>query len=262
MKQKIILAILGIILILLSSSVGIDWFQFFTTLNPEILLNNPFNLYSKIAKVTVSFLFCMIVWITGKNALDNKDRKLMFIGFSCVFLADLLLAFGPGIPGGLVFLICHVIFLIRNSRGFKWKFTPAAIVCLVLCYALGGLFFTFMLLPLIPDPLIAIAAAVYVTVICSGLFTGWNTLWAGFFPKKNALMAALGITGFVICDFLVVFVIAATMAAPAPSAWVVLACNYFVWIFYTPGMILLGLSGYNPDFFKCFKKGGVSCEQS
>ena len=63
--------------------------------------------------------------------------------------------------------------------------------------------------------------------------------YIGHFPKKNALFIMIGMIFFFIGDFLVGIEII------TEDIYIKNILNLFLWIFYTPAVTLLALSGYN-----------------
>ena len=85
----------------------------------------------------------------------------------------------------------------------------------------------------------------FIVIVFYGLVVS-TSLWAAFanyllklFPKTNSILVSLGMLFFVLCDINV----GLSLALPHGLAKTI--SSNLIWIFYTPALTLIGLSGYN-----------------
>jgi hypothetical protein len=110
------------ILVLAGSIFGVDWTNYFFHIQ---------SLYPAIAKPAISLLAMVLVLMTGKHALENRDWWLLLLAFCCMLPTDILmtvvivspsLSVGSSVfmVGGVLSIIAHLFLIVRVSRGLPY----------------------------------------------------------------------------------------------------------------------------------------------
>ncbi|WP_212903523.1 hypothetical protein [Clostridium polyendosporum] len=242
-KKYLVFSILTLIAILSSLFIILDWSGFiFNTYD----INDPVSLNSSRIKLLVSFLCTLLVCIIGRDGINKRDtRRLTFI-FILVFFADFNFFIGNAVLGILTFGIVQTLLILRNGTGFK-EFLINSKISDRLRFIITGIFiliilgtlFRYILYPHINSKPILYVLLTYQLLLGCSFFTAWASLKIRYFPTINALFAALGMTFFLLCDLTV-----GMNLLFSPSIYRTVA-SYLTWIFYTPALILIGLSGYD-----------------
>jgi len=243
-----VLILLGMILLLASSFLTFDWTQYALGL---VRLEDPERMYSRLTKTLTSFLVFMLTMTISRDGVEDSDRKKLQRSFVAIFAGDLLFlmdelhpAFDYAAVGA--FLVGHVLIILRNGQGIRsyfrgksrvkdWRvdlFTGIGILLLT-----GAVFVLTLLEPVKGTPLLPIFI-VYSLVLDVSLWMGWASLRTGYFPRENAVLIAMGATFFFLGDLLVGFNLSL-----GPSIERVRSI-FLTWVFYTPAIALLALSGY------------------
>ena len=246
-KKVLVFVLLGIILLVSGTFFAVDWMNYLYDLS---------NLYTSYAKGFVSLLCAVIAWMIGTNYLDQRDARLLKFAFLCIVPTDILMgivAVNSGaseatiltafIIGAALSITAHVLLIVRHGRGFGWVWPSksgrsmiSALSLPLLFVAMGAI--TFLLLA---DGLSKVGlfypGLAYVIIIVISLWVAWEAVRNRLYPKMNAYMIALAIT----CWFLTeIFGSIYNIQIGTPS----LICFNIVWVFYTPTVVLLALSGY------------------
>jgi hypothetical protein len=253
-KQTVIFTILVLVVFLFGGYVTLDWYLFFNNLSNA---GSPEVPYSRITKVATSILCFILVWLIGKDGFHKRDTMFLRFIVSGIVLGDLFFVFDKEIPGVLMFGICQILYIIRHSAGLrKYLFASRKTLYLALDIALGGILIaaavSFVLCVLLPQQAASVlffAVTGYIVVLCVSLWMAWATPRLGFFPKKNAYLALVGLTFFLIGDIFVG--LGLTFGGTAK-----IAAKYMTWIMYTPGLVLPALSGYDLSKFGRRKSNG------
>jgi hypothetical protein len=146
----------------------------------------------------------------------------------------------------LSFLGGQVLLVLRNGQGFRAYFRRKSgvgdyardILLGVAILLVTGLLFALTLFEhLQGSPLLYVIAA-YALFLDLSLWTAWTTRRAGYFPKANALLIAVGSTCFFVGDYLVGFNLSLEPSLQRA------ATLFLTWVFYAPAITLLALSGY------------------
>jgi len=247
-KSTRVLLLLALILALTASFLTFDWTQYAFGL---VRIADPERLYTRITKTLASFLVFLLALSVGEDGINRRDPNKLRACFVAIFSGDLLFLLDEFSPyfdyvAILMFLLGHVLVILRNGQGlhahFQHKQKPGDYI-IDIASAVGILLFTFLLfwLTLLEhlrgDPLLYILI-VYALVLDASLWTGLVALRAGYFPRSNALMIAIGATCFFIGDYLVGFNLS---LEPSLQRAVTL---FLTWVFYTPAISLFALSGY------------------
>jgi len=245
-KKKItILAILGFLCILYGSFITLDWTQHFFNMDNPAAPELP---YSRATKVLFCFMCAVLAWMIGKDGLNRVDTRKVVIIFSLIIAGDICLVIFPTPYVGIALFIAAQVFLIlRNGQGFRqynksgdrkrrvlWDAVTGAIIAVILV-----LYVSLVLIPLLQGSYLLYFIIVYGLLVCVSLWTAWAAVRIGYFPPLNAWLIAIGITFFFTDDLFV----GLNMSLPTTTIARSLV-TYVVWIFYSPALALLALSGY------------------
>ena len=250
-KSIILMIIFSLILLLCSSYITIDWTSF-------IFTNSKVNLctlkYSEIAKLSVSFLCACIVFLIGNDGYNKHETNALKNAFIAIFIGDLLFFFNFEYMAGVVFCIAHVLLIVRNAAGMKAFFrnkgleSEKAKVALIfsgsLLLYISVIMFIFY--PKLQGKEILYLVMGYSLLLCISLWIAWSSIIVGYIPAVNALITALGISFFFLCDLTV------GINFLFNEGFLKTIAPYITWTFYTPALVLIALSGYlkNPLGFK------------
>jgi hypothetical protein len=242
-KRAAVVIILGVIIFLAGGYLTLDWYQFFTGLADPAHAEVP---YVRATKVTVSFLSVVLVWLIGSHGWDRRDTQRLVRAFTVILIGDLFLVFDINTVGIAVFALSHVFFIMRHGAGLfakakqngtsnKGYYIGAAVVIVaVICAAMGLLFW-----PILKGNALFFMLFGYALFLGISVWTAWATIRIGYFPKANAYLAGIGMTFFFLSDFTVGINFS---MEPCQAR---LISNYLTWIFYTPGLVLPALSGWD-----------------
>ena len=138
------------------------------------------------------------------------------------------------------FMVVQALFIYRHTRtSDKDNHSPW-----ILCIPFAVMFIAnaLHLFSILTSPNIPIIATYGTFLICS-LIVACKVPKVGYFPAKNARNIKYGMILFFCCDACVGLSLA-TGDDHTIQEIVATVANNFVWYFYTPALILLGLSGY------------------
>lgn len=248
-KKTIILILLAVIICIAISFIIVDWIRFFTGLD---------TLYSVIMKPVVTFLCAVIAWSTGKNAIDNKDRKLLGLSFVFIFIVDTLMSvrdfigweqgFIVFIIGGIFSVVAHIVLIIRHGRGFPYLKSKGSeessekrsFISKIYILLIINLMILIVIIPLI-EPFqrvghleITIFYAVFLGI---STWIAWETVRNKLYPRKNALLIAISISCWLGTEM-----VGAVFNIQIGRISAFFYC--FIWMFYAITVITLSVSGY------------------
>ncbi len=213
----------------------------------------PFPIAVAASKFLASCLAFAFVCSTGREGLDPLDSLWLRLAFSFLLVADFLLtllypvlkALGPDSPDALVpasivaFMAVQTCLIARHGRALAAPTgsgerdgkggipKPVAVGALALLAA--GIPAVVAVAAVGKNP--APVMPTYGAYVILSLIVAWLASRTGFFPRANGRMIARGMTAFFLCDLSVGLGAATPLGTP------------FVWLFYTPALILLAASG-------------------
>lgn len=238
-KKKVgVLAITGLIIYLAGTLFAINWIEF---------LDKRSILWSPICKISVSAIAMTLVFITGKNAIDNFDRIMLPLVFVAGFIGDIFVVLSTDVTdsaiifqiGGLSFIVSQSLLVLRNSKMFvifRKDFTPKKLI-FPLCFIIPMACVYIILFPLLQKAGLVLVASVYVIVLALALWSSWETVHSHLLPRKNAFMVGIGSTSFITME-----IVGMVYNARIPF-WGDF-CKVFTWFFYIIALILFAFSGY------------------
>jgi hypothetical protein len=247
-KQRRVCILLGLILMLAASFLTFDWTQYYLGL---VHISDPELMYTRITKTLTSFLIFLLALSVGEDGINEIDPVRLRRAFIAIFAGDLMFLMDEIHPAFdyvaiLLFLGGQVLLVLRNGQGFRAYLRRkssigayAGDILLGLAIVLGtGLLFAFTLFEHLQGTPLLYIIAVYALFLDLSLWTGWTSLRAGYFPRTNALLIAAGATCFFVGDYLVGFNLSLEPSLQRATTL------FLTWVFYTPAITLLALSGY------------------
>jgi hypothetical protein len=247
-KKARVILLLGLILLLAASFLTFDWTQYYFGL---VRISDPELMYTRLTKTLTSFLVFLLALSVGRDGIDEADPVRLRRAFVAIFAGDLMFLmdeFHPlfDIVAILLFLAGHILVLVRNGHGIRHYFGKksgasdfaAEILLGAGIVLVTGLLFGFTLFEHLSGTPLLYILIVYAVFLCLSLWMGWMSLRIGYFPRTNAILIAIGATCFFIGDYLVGFNLSLEPTLERARTL------FLTWVFYTPAITLLVLSGY------------------
>ena len=250
-KKKLVTLLLIIVSILMITFFVKDWYVFYQCGAVEQCLVDNSN-YQNIAKFFVTAIMTAVVFFIGDNCLCPRDRKFLQAGFAVALCADFCLKILHNyshvleyrsdytLLGICFFMVTQAMFIYRHTRVSDKDNSVPKIICIP--FAVMFLTNALHLFRIFEGPTVPIIATYAAFLICS-LVVACQVPKKNYFPKKNARNIKRGMILFFCCDACVGISLA-TGDDHSVQEIVATVANNFVWYFYTPALILLGLSGY------------------
>lgn len=247
-KRRAVITISGLILFIAGTFVAADWIVYYFCDIKKLEGTCSFSMYQNITKFCTTCLNALLAWIIVNDGIDRRDTILLSLAFAFTVLADFFLKIlyntDPSgrdnylLAGIITFMIVQTFYIIRHSRNMKGYFIydsgiikknvfTEALWFILIAAAVSVIIY------LRPKPLTA-TVLIYAAFLITSLATAWGTIRRSFYPRKNAWMIAIGLTCFFCCDVNV----GISILPDTPIA------NNVIWMFYTPALMLLSLSGY------------------
>lgn len=250
-KKNLITLFVAIVGILMITFFVKDWLVFYQCGAVEQCLVENSN-YQNIAKFFVTTIMTVVVFFIGEHCLCVRDRKFLQAGFASALLADFCLKILHNyshflehrsdytLLGICFFMITQALFIYRHTRTSDTDNSVPKII--IIPFAVMFLTNALHLFRIFEGPTVPIIATYASFLFCS-LYVACQVPKKGYFPAKNAKNIKRGMILFVCCD-ICVGISLATGDDHSVQEIVATVANNFVWYFYTPALILLGLSGY------------------
>ncbi len=207
--------------------------------------------FSKVLKFSISFLCSLIVWLMASNGFDPKDEKKLQIAFIFVFLGDFIFFLGFDMPAIGIFVLGQILLTYRNAKNLipylKLKSsegkTLQPFIPLIIVLFINVLQLCFAFYPFMKDNLAMFYFIIgYSLFLCISFWVGWLARFTNFFPQKNAKLITIAMILFFFCDVSV----GLGIAIPTGELAQIIAST-LTFVFYTPALLLLGISGYKLD---------------
>ena len=231
------------IIVILASLIAI-WYMYLDFSNLFGFIENTFP--SSIIKRIDVFLITIIVAISGKDSLRQKDSVLLKIAFIAICCAELAFLLHSTYGGIGFFLLSQILLIIRNGQGLKQKLfsiEDKSTKFKLIGWGIGiflifSVIIAFVFYPILKLSLFLFIFILYGTVLSVSFWVGEANYILGLFPKKNSLMVATAMACFFFSDILVGLVMI------MKSGIIYQLANCFIWVLYTPAIMLLVFSGY------------------
>jgi hypothetical protein len=249
-KKKLVLSLLGMLLVIAGSMYAVDWMI--------ILFRIEGVYYAAVMKAMTSFLSCVLAFLIGRNFLDRRDRNLLVAAFTLMVPIDIItstigvsrtLTFSGSLfmTAGVLSIFAHAILAVRHGRGFpylrkSWKEMYGPQTFLQKYWVLMVIIGTAVAaMALLWEDMVRInhqvIGPVYTAFFCFNTWVAWETVRYRLYPRPNALLAALAMTGW----YLTEIVGEVSNIAIGPVSQYAFA---MVWVFYGSNVIMVALSGY------------------
>lgn len=227
-------------------SIIFIFLDFFPLISRSKLEEDTF-LYSYAFKALVVLLTTLLVFITGKDCLNKNDSTRLKIIFLLILLADLSLAIFPTpVIGIFFFSLVQLGLILRNSLGMKEKIRVKGNFQLKTSLFINTILVTILFILILirimdkhmDEKLVLLIMVLYGIMVSISLWTAIANYLLKVFPRINSLMISLGMICFVLCDINV------GLSLILPASLTRTLSLDLIWIFYTPALTLLALSGY------------------
>ena len=247
-KYKVILAILFAIVFISGGFISVDWYGFYIGLTKY-----DTALYSYIAKSIILMLSIFLVFLIGKDGLNKKDSFLLKLIYIFIILADIsFILFKEPYMGIGLFSIVQICLILRNTMAIKDNYkgnkSHRLKSSLFINLILGTIFLIISFLRiingLIDRPILLLLMLSYSILISISLWTSLANILLDIFPKSNGVLAVMGMVFFILCDLHVGLALSLNHGVSRSIA------ENLIWVFYTPALTLVALSGYNPKSYK------------
>ena len=240
-KKKVVGALIAIAVILATTFITMDWALFYRCGAVEQCIVEG-SRFQNIAKFVVTAIMTIVVFCIGENAHSPRDRKLLQAAFAMALCADFCMKIihDASLFGICFFMVVQALFIFRHTRKSDTdKHIPRFFIIPMATMILMGAFSAF---GVFKSPTIPIALT-YASFLGSSLTAACRVAKTGYYPTPSAKQIKWGLDLFFCCDICVGLSSAAGDDYSTRETIATIAHN-FVWIFYTPSLILLGLSGY------------------
>lgn len=247
-KKFFIGLILKSIIIIYIFFILLDWLPI---INPDITFDTL--TYSYALKALVILMITLLVFLTGKDAMNEEDAFMLKVIFLLIIVADsALVIFESPVFGIMFFSFVQYGLILRNSIGMREKYKKnknnKLRTSLFVNTILATLLFIFNLIrlmnSLMEESLLLLIMALYGLMISASLWTAFANYLLGVFPRINSRLVALGMFFFVLCDLNV----GLSLILPVSNLRDI--ASALIWIFYTPALTLIALSGYKDPKIK------------
>ena len=249
-KKVLVVAILALLLLMAGSMLTVDWMILLYDLEGVV--------FAAVLKALTSFLSFVLVLLIGRNYLDKRDRLLLLLAFCCMVPIDIItstigvsesldVSGGLFMVAGVLSIIAHTILTIRHGRGFpylrrSWReiygqqtfLQKYWILLVIVVTAVAAMIILWQDMVRINHQVIG---PVYTIFFCINTWLAWETVRYRLYPRPNAIMAALAMTGWYLTEIVgeISNIQIGTISDVAFNS---------VWIFYGANVILVALSGY------------------
>ncbi len=244
-KFKFVWIIIFLIIFISGSFITLDWARLFIV--KEELKYHRFP-YTYIAKFLIVILSTTLVFIIGKNGLSYSDTKNLKFIYIFIILADIsLVIFKEPYIGIILFSIVQLRLISRNGLAILKNFTidkskvlsNNIFINIVLATVLFMLIIMKIANNLMKESTLFYILQFYVILLSTSLLISIANLLLKIFPRPNSILVTIGMFFFVLCDLNV----GLTMALQLGNFSLI--ADSLIWMFYTPALTLIALSGYN-----------------
>ncbi len=243
-KKRIIMLLIQLIIMLSLVFITLDWLRYFYPADQVFRIQAAL---SRNLKLTVSLTTLIMVWIAARESIGRDDNILLRLIFIFILAGDASVLYGITLPGICLFVAVQVLLILRNGSGFtefmksgRWtqhKTWIAACACgivILVAFVDAVILRRFLAgTPLFP------AIVAYSIILGLSLFVAWMTWPAKFFDTANSRLIIAGMTFFFACDITVGIDIGVAHGTVKTIA------SSLTWMFYSPALVLLCLSGYD-----------------
>jgi len=191
-------------------------------------------------------IICLIISLTiGRDGHNKIDSTLVQIARFFTLIADYYLVILDNYKLGVFFFcIVQITYIIRHSFMEDKKYRNFMFLCLTLIIAIFLL--NKVILSSFEEKLIFLGL-IYGAVLISSVYAAIRTIKCSRYPKKSALLIAIGMSLFFMCDLNVaIFNLAENMSISLfNDENIRFYSGVLIWLFYAPSQLLLTLSGFN-----------------
>lgn len=191
-------------------------------------------------------IICLIISFTiGKDGHNKTDSTLVQIARFFTLIADYYLVILDNYKLGVFFFcLVQITYIIRHSLMENKKYRNLMFLSVTLI--LGIFLFKKVRLTSFEEKLLFLAF-IYAALLISSIYVAIRTIKSSRYPKKSALLIAIGMSLFFMCDLNVVIF---NLVEYVPFGLyegenIRFYSGFLIWLFYAPSQLLLTLSGSN-----------------
>ena len=244
-KLRIIVFIILAIIFISGSFITLDFARLFVIKN-ELIYKRL--LFTNLTKYSVVILATTIVFLIGKDGLNKSDTTRLKFIFVFILLADIALGVLKNAYIGIIlFSIVQSGLIIRNgsnlidvlkNNNYVQLRKPlyintflSTIFCQLLVFNL--------IRSLLNDSTLIYLMIFYAILLSISLWVAISSSIIGAFPNINSKLISTGMILFILCDINV----GLSMSLRQGTTHIFI--DSIIWIFYTPALLLIALSGYD-----------------
>ncbi len=244
-KFKLIIFIITIILLLSGSFITLD----FARLSILDMYNRL--MFTAIMKYIIVILCATLVFVIGKDGLSKNDTRRLTLSYILILLSDVLIAIPNKAYLGIIsFGLVQISLIYRNGAGIFKKIKDGRqhiqrsrlLINTILTTILLAIIVADIFCSIQNDSSLLYLMIIYGSLLCLSVWIAAANFITGLFPRKNSMLILTGMIMFLLCDLNVGF----SLVLDINTYWVI--ADSLIWIFYTPALLLIALSGY--DFNK------------
>lgn len=209
------------------------------------LLGSLYKDFSIILKALMVFLSTLLVFLINDSGINKRDTFLLKIIYILIIIADLSLVFyKKAYVGIIVFFFAQSLLIYRNSiyiyscYSFKETLDKKSCSFLLVLMILLSTYLIFINRNL-TEPYLFILFVLYGIVKSLSLFIAVISYRLKVLERINGLLLLLGVIAFYLCDINV----GITMVMD--ESLIKDISGFLIWLFYTPALTMIGLSGYD-----------------
>lgn len=238
MNNKRMSIIIALILVFSGAFITLDLIQVFEiqTISKD---------FSPILKGPIILLTTILVFFIKVYGISRWDTRLLKITFIMVIIADIsLVVFNKPYVGIIIFSLVQLLLIYRNGYCIHKRYSVGEILdrtTMLFILALISLLFVYLIsiYSYITDIYLYILFIYYGTIKSFSLLVAILSFRYKVFPKINGLLLLIGVVCFYLCDLNVGLTIVLN------KGFIKNLSNVLIWIFYTPALTLIALSGYD-----------------
>jgi len=191
-------------------------------------------------------IICLIISLTiGEDGHNKTDLTLVQIARFFTLIADYYLVILDNYTLGVFFFcLVQITYIIRHSLMENKKYRNLIFLSVTLIIVI--FLFKKVRLTSFEEKLLFLAF-IYAALLISSIYVAIRTIKSSKYPKKSALLIAIGMSLFFMCDLNVaIFNLAETMSINLfKDEYIRFYSGFLIWLFYAPSQLLLTLSGSN-----------------
>ncbi len=201
-------------------------------------LGNINSIYLKYVIIVLSFIITLFI---GNHGYNKIDRCALQCARFFTLIADYYLLIHDNFPLGIFFFcLVQLTYIVRHSL---MEHNPYKNVIFLALALVISMFISFKIN--YTEKKLIILALVYVALLLTSVYSAVGTLTRGKYTKDGAMLIAIGMVLFFLCDLSATYnIIGQTSLRTIISPNIQFLIGYLIWVFYAPSQVFLALSGF------------------